>query len=53
MALINFEINLMLTCSANCVITNLTGTGTFAIATKLYFPVVTLSTQVIEGYWNN
>ena len=48
MHLINCEINLILTWSANCVIvyTNVANQGvTFAIAeTKLYFPVVTLST---------
>ena len=49
MPLINCEINLILTWSANCVIvhTNVANEGaTFAInETKLYVPVVTLSTQ--------
>ena len=36
----------MLTWLENCVITSLTGAGTFAITyTKLYIPVVTLSTK--------
>ena len=40
------EINLLLTWSKDCVITNSTGEGRFAITeTKLYVPVVTLSTQ--------
>ena len=44
--LINYEINLILKWSSASVITNSTGTGTFAITdTKLYVPVVTLSTQ--------
>ena len=46
MALINCEVNLILTWSSTCVITNSDGAGTFAITdTKLYVPVVTLSTQ--------
>ena len=46
MPLINCEINLILTWSLTCVITNSNGAGTFAITdTKLYVPVVTLSTQ--------
>ena len=46
MPLINCEVNLILTWSSNCVITNSDGAGTFAITdTKLYVPVVTLSTQ--------
>ena len=49
MPLINCEVNLILTWSANCVIvsTNVANQGaTFAITeTKLYVPVVTLSTQ--------
>ena len=45
-SLINCEVNLILTWSSTCVITNSTGTGTFEITdTKLYAPVVTLSTQ--------
>ena len=46
MPLINCEVNLILTWSSTCVITNSTGAGTFEINdTKLYVPVVTLSTQ--------
>ena len=45
MPLINCEVNLILTWSSTCVITNSTGAGRFAITdTKLYVPVVTLST---------
>ena len=43
MPLINCEVNLILTWSSTCVITNATGAGTFEISdTKLYVPVVTL-----------
>ena len=46
MPLINCEVNLILTWSSTCVITDSNGPGTFAITdTKLYVPVVTLSTQ--------
>ena len=46
MSLTNCEINLILTWSSTYVITNSIGAGTFAITdTKLYAPVVTLSTQ--------
>ena len=46
MPLINCEVNLILTWSSNCVITDSVGAGTFAITdTKLYVPLVTLSTQ--------
>ena len=46
MPLINCEVNLILTWSATCVITDSRGVGRFAITdTKLYVPVVTLSTQ--------
>ena len=46
MPLINCEVNLILTWSSTCVITNFTGAGTFEITdTKLYVPIVTLSTQ--------
>ena len=46
MPLINCEVNLLLTWSKDCVITNCTGEGKFAITeTKLYVPVVTLSTK--------
>ena len=43
---INSEVNLILTWSSTCVITNSTGAGTFEITnTKRYVPVVTLSTK--------
>ena len=46
MPLINCEVNLILTWSKDCVTTNSTGEGEFAITeTKLYVPAVTLSTQ--------
>ena len=46
MPLINCEFNLILTWSSTWVITNSTGAERFAITgTKLYVPVVTLSTQ--------
>ena len=46
MSLINCEVNLILTWSKDCVVTNSTGEGKFAITeTKLYVPVVTLSTK--------
>ena len=46
MPLINCELNLELTWSRDCVITNSTGKGTFSIIEiKLHVPVVTLSTQ--------
>ena len=46
MPLINCEVNVILTWSSTCVVTNSNGAGTFAITdTKLYVPVVTLSTQ--------
>ena len=46
MLLINCEVNLILTCSSACAITTFTGVGKFKITdTKLYVPVVTLSTQ--------
>ena len=46
MSLINCKVNLILTWSSTCVITNSTGAGTFAITdTRTYVPVVTLSTQ--------
>ena len=46
MPLTNCEVNLLLTWSSTCVITNSTGAGTFEIIdTKLYVPVVTLSIQ--------
>ena len=46
MHLINCEVNLILKWSSTCDITNSTGAGAFEITdTKLYVPVVTLSTQ--------
>ena len=46
MRLINCEVNLELTLSKDCIITNSTGRGKFQITeTKLYVPFVTLSTQ--------
>ena len=46
MPLINCEVNLILPWSKDCVITNSTGEGKFAMtATKLYVAVVTLSTK--------
>ena len=46
MLLINCEVNLILTWSKYCVITNSTGEEKFKITdAKLYVPVVTLSTQ--------
>ena len=46
MPLINCEVNLILTWSSTCVITDSADAGTFEITdTNLYVPVVTLSTQ--------
>ena len=46
MHLINCKVNLILTCSKDCVITDSTGEGKFEITqTTLYVPVVTLSTK--------
>ena len=46
MQLIDYEVNFILRWSSICVITNSTGAGTFTITdTKLYLPVVTLSSQ--------
>ena len=46
MPLINSEVNLILTWSSTCVITNSTSAEIFAITdTRLYVPVTTLSTQ--------
>ena len=46
MPLINYEVNLMLTWSKDCVITNSTDSEKFALTeTKLYVLVVTLSTE--------
>ena len=47
MPLINCEVNLIITWSSTGVITDSSGAWRFAITdTKLYVPVVTLSTQV-------
>ena len=46
MLLINCEVNIILTWSSACVITNSRGAGRFEITdTRLYVPVVTLSAQ--------
>ena len=46
MSLINCEVSVFLTWSSTCIVTNFTGEGRFAITdTKLYLPIVTLSTQ--------
>ena len=46
MPLINCEVNIILTWSSTCVITNSNGAGTFEITdTKLYVPVVTINTR--------
>ena len=46
MQLINWEINLILSLSENCVISSAAGETKFKIAdTKLYVPIVTLSIQ--------
>ena len=46
MPLINCEVSLILAWSKDCVVTNSTGEEKFAITeTKLYVPVVTLSTR--------
>ena len=46
MLLINWEINLILTCSEDCVISSAVGETKFQIAdTKFYVPVIVLSTQ--------
>ena len=46
MPLINCEVNLILTSSKDCVITNSTGEGKFKITdAKPYAPVVTLSIE--------
>ena len=43
---VNCEVNLILTWSSTCVITNSTGAGKFEMRdANLYAPVVTLSTQ--------
>ena len=66
MPLINCKVDLSLTSSENCVLSNVSGASTFKIAdAKLYIPIVTLSTEdnaklsnlLSEGfkrsvYWN-
>ena len=56
-SLTNYEINLILTCSEDCVISSATGATKFKITdTKLYVPVVILSTQDNEKLlqqWNS
>ena len=48
MPLINCEVNLILTWSRDCVITNSTGKAKFGIIkTKIYVPVVALSVPVV------
>ena len=48
------EVNLLLTWFRDCVITNSTGEGKFAITeTKLYVPVVTYQRKVMQNYYNN
>ena len=55
--LINSEVNLILTWSSTCVITDSRGAGRFEITdTRRYVPVVTLSTQEntkLTIYFNN
>ena len=56
MPLINSKVSLILTWSVNCVLSNVAENQetTFAITdTKLYVPVVTLSTDNNENYYNN
>ena len=54
MPLINCEVNLILTSSSTCVITDSNGAGTYAITdTKLYAPVVTLSTKENAKFLQN
>ena len=54
MPLINFEVSLFLTRSSTCVITNSTVEAIFTVTeTKLYVPVVTLSTQDNANYFSN
>ena len=55
MSLINCEVNLILTGSWACAITNTKGPGRFAITdAKLYVPVVTLcQIKMMQNYFNN
>ena len=48
MLLINCEINLVLTWSANCVISNATANQATITDTKLYVPIVTLSIDNVK-----
>ena len=51
MPLINFEINLILTWSEDCVISSATGETKFKITnTKLYVPIVILSTLFYHDF---
>ena len=51
MPLVNCEVNLVSTWSSTCVIKNSTGARRFGITdTKLYIPVVTLSTQDFKKF---
>ena len=54
MSLISCAVNLVVIGPSTCGITNSTSVGTFAITnTNIYVPDVTLSTQIIENYYNN
>ena len=54
MPLINCEVNLNFAWPKDCVITNSTGEGKFAITeTKLYVPVVTYQLKIMKNYFNN
>ena len=54
MPLINFKINLSLTWFDRCVLSNYVQATEFAITDiKIYVPVVTLSTQDMQKYYNN
>ena len=54
MPLINCEINVILTWSGKCVLSNDTKATTFAITdTKLYVPVVTSQLKIMQSYCNN
>ena len=52
MAVINYEVNLILTWSSTCGIANSTGAERFEIINaKLYIAVVTLSTLIMQNYF--
>ena len=54
MPLIDCEVELILTWSTNCVITNSTGEGKFKITeAKLYVPVVTYQLKIMLNYFSN